>query len=254
KNHGEVGPFKPIERTTNIDEDLADFFSKWMAGKKTYQLNFALLDKEPDAAELLDGRAEDELLAVHGRHLVYEEVKDKEFDKATRYAVDYKLVTPVSCASIISEAPDTTMDAFGSQTQETTSSQSVPENTPAPNAAAPVLQGATNGTIGPQGADATVVMGVNTAGTVRVNNLANLEALLNIICNLVEVGGMLTGFAIGLHALVMRKTITGFFGMKTRLTPGARLAIGVTLFTGALMVPGLVNWFIASARDANLFS
>src|SRR5262245_41679158 len=42
---------------------------------------------------------------------------------------------------------------------------------------APQLQGATNGTIGPQGQDATVISGVNTAGTVRVNNLANLEAL-----------------------------------------------------------------------------
>src|SRR6059058_2087189 len=36
----------------------------------------------------------------------------------------------------------------------------------------PMLQGATNGTIGPQAGDATVVSGVNTAGTVRVNNLA----------------------------------------------------------------------------------
>src|SRR5215213_3717282 len=52
--------------------------------------------------------------------------------------------------------------------------------------AAPQLQGATNGTIGPQGGDATVIQGVNTAGTVRVNNLANLEALLNIIANGME--------------------------------------------------------------------
>src|SRR5579885_1239178 len=51
------------------------------------------------------------------------------------------------------------------------------------NGNAPVLQGATYGTIGPQGEDATAVMGVNTAGTVRANNLANEEALLNIIAN-----------------------------------------------------------------------
>src|SRR5262249_1292874 len=56
----------------------------------------------------------------------------------------------------------------GSQTETVDSSRS------------PMLQGATNGTIGPQQGDATVVQGVNTAGTVRVNNLANLEALLNI--------------------------------------------------------------------------
>ena len=35
---------------------------------------------------------------------------------------------------------------------------------------APMLQGATCGTIGPQGCDATVICGVNTAGTVRTNN------------------------------------------------------------------------------------
>lgn len=34
--------------------------------------------------------------------------------------------------------------------------------------AVPMLQGATNGTIAPQGLDATVVSGINTAGTVRV--------------------------------------------------------------------------------------
>ncbi|MEZ4543846.1 MAG: hypothetical protein R3C24_08075 [Cyanobacteriota/Melainabacteria group bacterium] len=51
------------------------------------------------------------------------------------------------------------------------------------NGNAPVLQGATNGTVGPQGDDATAIMGVNTTGTVRVSNLANLEALLSIIAN-----------------------------------------------------------------------
>lgn len=35
---------------------------------------------------------------------------------------------------------------------------------------APMLQGTTNGTIGPQGGDATTIMGVNTAGTVTVDN------------------------------------------------------------------------------------
>jgi hypothetical protein len=42
--------------------------------------------------------------------------------------------------------------------------------------AAPMLQGATNGTIGPQGSDATVISGVNTAGTVRVDN--NLDDVM----------------------------------------------------------------------------
>ncbi|CAN5459512.1 hypothetical protein BH10CYA1_BH10CYA1_27550 [soil metagenome] len=43
-------------------------------------------------------------------------------------------------------------------------------------AAAPSLQGATNGTIGVQGSDATYITGVNTAGTVRTDN--NLDAVM----------------------------------------------------------------------------
>ncbi len=42
--------------------------------------------------------------------------------------------------------------------------------------AAPSLQGATNGTIGVQGSDATYVTGVNTAGTVRTEN--NLDTVM----------------------------------------------------------------------------
>jgi hypothetical protein len=42
--------------------------------------------------------------------------------------------------------------------------------------AAPSLQGATNGTIGVQGSDATYITGVNTAGAVRENN--NLDAVM----------------------------------------------------------------------------
>ncbi|HEY9732021.1 MAG TPA: vWA domain-containing protein [Drouetiella sp.] len=42
--------------------------------------------------------------------------------------------------------------------------------------AAPSLQGATNGTIGVQGSDATYITGVNTAGTVRENN--NLDNVM----------------------------------------------------------------------------
>ncbi|RTL43758.1 MAG: VWA domain-containing protein [Candidatus Melainabacteria bacterium] len=42
--------------------------------------------------------------------------------------------------------------------------------------AAPALQGATNGTIGVQGSDATYITGVNTAGTVRASN--NLDSVM----------------------------------------------------------------------------
>ncbi|MDR3613015.1 MAG: hypothetical protein P4L53_05565, partial [Candidatus Obscuribacterales bacterium] len=69
--------------------------------------------------------------------------------------------------------------SMGRDQQINTGSQT--SNQAGPGNNAPTLQAATNGTVGPQGQDATYITGVNTAGTVRVNNLANLEALLNII-------------------------------------------------------------------------
>ncbi len=129
---------------------------------------------------------------------------------------------------------NTTAFNTGAQTQQ------VQEGT------APMLQGATNGTIGPQGGDATSIMGVNTAGTVRVNNLANLEALLNIIANGMEI----LGIAWGGPTMIM-----GFMHMAA----GSQDAMKKVLFgaagvTGGLATPGCINWLVASARDANLFS
>ena len=111
---------------------------------------------------------------------------------------------------------------------------------------APRLQGAAHGTIAPQGADATFITGVNTAGTVRVNNLANLEALLNIIANGMEILGIAWGGP---------TLIYGFMKMAAGTKDSVKHIIhGCCGVTGGLATPGLINWLVASARDANLFS
>ena len=111
---------------------------------------------------------------------------------------------------------------------------------------APKLQGATNGTIGPQMDDATYVTGVNTAGTVRVNNLANLEALLNIMANGMEI----LGIAWGGPTMIM-----GFMHMAACTQDSMkRVLFGIAGVTGGMATPGCINWLVASARDANLFS
>jgi hypothetical protein len=113
-------------------------------------------------------------------------------------------------------------------------------------ATAPSLSGTTNGTIGPQGADATYVTGVNTAGTVRVNNLANLEALLNIIANGLEILGIAWGGP---------TMIFGFMHMAAGTQDAMKKVLfGAAGVTGGLATPGCINWLVASARDANLFS
>jgi hypothetical protein len=114
------------------------------------------------------------------------------------------------------------------------------------NAASPILQGASNGTVGPQGNDATVIQGVNTGGTVRVNNLANLEALLNIIANGLEI----LGIAWGGPTMIM-----GFMHMAAGSYDAMKRVLwGAAGVTGGLATPGCINWLVASARDANLFS
>ena len=114
------------------------------------------------------------------------------------------------------------------------------------NGAAPTLEGATNGTIGPQGDNATVITGVNTAGTVRVNNLANLEALLNIIANGMEI----LGIAWGGPTMIM-----GFMHMAAGTQDAMKKVLwGAGGVTGGMATPGAINWLVASARDANLFT
>lgn len=84
----------------------------------------------------------------------------------------------------------------------------------------------------------------DSAGTVRVNNYANLEALLNICGNGLEIWGISSSgsFFVGaIVSFVMRHYILG--GLLLFLTPGS--------FIGGLAAPGVINWIVASARDAN---
>ncbi|MBX9725374.1 MAG: hypothetical protein K2X81_28490 [Candidatus Obscuribacterales bacterium] len=84
------------------------------------------------------------------------------------------------------------------------------------------------------------------AGTVRVNNLANLEALLNIIANSCEIVGIACGMKIlpcGIALLFLQE----------RRVLGVLLTIGgLGLGVVAIAMPGVVSWFIQSARDASL--
>ncbi len=108
-------------------------------------------------------------------------------------------------------------------------------------------------TIEPQGPDAVVIpsagrnsigMGVNTAGTVRVNNLVNLEALLNIIASGMEI----IGIAWGGPTMIM-----GLLHMAAESKYAMiRVLMGCAGVTGGLAGPGVINWLVASARDANL--
>ncbi|MBY0547682.1 MAG: hypothetical protein K2W95_10335 [Candidatus Obscuribacterales bacterium] len=101
--------------------------------------------------------------------------------------VCYSIVMPVTAQ----DAFDST-DATGWQSHATanvTGAQAM--QFAAGNAAA--LQCTKNKTICPVGADATALTGVSTSGTVRVSNLANVEALMNFIANGIEIQGLAWG-------------------------------------------------------------
>lgn len=223
KNHAEISAFTPIQRTNHINEDLNELFAKFKSGTKSYQANYKIVKSLTHRVPQLTKQEQNELRILNARKTVHDLTAEKYLSRAARIAVAYQIVTPISCVAVLSDSSS-------------------------------ALQGATNGTIGAQGGDASAIMGVNTAGTTRVNNLANLEALLNIIANLVEMGCLVIGGAITIHGLFVKGTVKRFLGMKARLTPFNRLALGIFIALLGLMTPGLINWFVASARDANLFS
>jgi len=154
--------------------------------------------------------------------------------------------------SLSLSAPALAQDAFnslgdtGTQNQDGQFNKTGSQTVQGGSTNAPQLQGATNGTIASQGADATVIQGVNTAGTVRVNNLANLEALLNIIANGMEI----LGIAWGGPTMIM-----GFMHMAAGSHDAMKkVMFGAAGVTGGLATPGCINWLVASARDAALFN
>jgi hypothetical protein len=105
------------------------------------------------------------------------------------------------------------------------------------------LQGATSGTIGPQGSDATVITGVNTAGTVRVDNDAPLETALKLLFSALQGGGIISG-AIFLFQ--------GFFMQNTRLGASKKLVIGSFLLLLGIAASNLYPMLFV--RDVDMFS
>lgn len=93
----------------------------------------------------------------------------------------------------------------------------------------------------------TVDSSDDAASEERVKNLANLEALLNIIANASFIIGLDFGsclFCTGFILLIKDKSRPGWILM----------VLGAVLGISGMTIPGLFNWLVVSARDANLFS
>ena len=81
------------------------------------------------------------------------------------------------------------------------------------------------------------------------NNLANLEALLNIIANGTEILGLHFG-----ATLLVAGSFVAAIRKNKRWIGGVLGGCGVLSMVFGLAIPGIINWLVASARDANLFS
>ncbi len=266
KNHREIGPFSPVPRNGSIKHDLKRFVSKWQPGGIEYVVK---LEETISAPKNTIGSAQQavELACLSAKEQSQSLIAQGNYHKAAEIAVLHKLVTPVSSAVVLGAREEQPQSAEGfvrqgassvmqqarQQSAEQFNNNRSSEESFDPNSGAPIFVGAVNGTIGPQGADATFVTGVNTAGTVRVNNLANLEALLNLLANGFELFCMVAGLTLIVMTFVSRSSAEKWFGLRGMSAP-VMVAIGAAIIVGGLSTPGMINWFVASARDANLFS
>lgn len=88
--------------------------------------------------------------------------------------------------------------------------------------------------------------GVNTAGTVRVNNMLQLQTMLNIGAYAISAIGTAVGSAIIITCL---RNITIPHGKRC-----FRVALGALLLLGSASSPAILSFMIVSARDASCAS
>ena len=247
KNHREIGPFTAITRTNNVAADMSHFLARWRQGGYGYDLRYNEVQSKP-SAQMLDGDEAKEFISICLKEEYDKLTKQGNTKKAGQLAYAGNIITPNTSAviSFVKTAPSIGPAGTAAVISE---QQNASEDT-SQTAEAGSLAGATSGTIMP-GYGSTYITGVNTSGTVRVNNLANLEALLNIFANLFELLGLLGGATLLLHSALSSKGLTAIPGLKMSRVKVA--LFGITMIVIGLAFPGVINWLVASARDANLF-
>jgi len=262
KNHQEIGPMVPIARSGKLSEDLSRFITQWQPGGHHYSVQIENQAQKPEGTEI-SGQDALDLSILGSAQICKRYIADDNRNAATQVAIAAHIVSPVTAGAVV----PTSAVAMTNAEYSHSAAQAVPEDKMASNdslsgfnnssvnaqvaentlATIAVGQGpamlssATNGTIAAQGADATVIQGVCTAGTVRVNNLANAEALLNIFANVAEILGIVGGGFTIINSLIKGRTVN-------------KLVYGVSMILLGLATPGVINWLFASARDSALFN
>lgn len=234
-----------------------------MASVKDGKLELTRMKTKPECKIISDDDAAFRLSNLWAHHEIERLAAHGQVAQACDLANIYRIVSSVSGATVLEFDYDYSNnslnrnmyrviggrsadngDAFDSTTSFTGSQAQQGGAT-----AAPTLNGATNGTIGPQGGDAVVINSVNTAGTVRVNNLANLEAGLYTIANFMQLFGVLLGAFIGIEALR-----NNGLAKPISLSKAKAVLLASIIAAGGIFAPSVMCSLIAFLRDLNFIS
>ncbi len=197
----------------------------------------------PDAEIVTDKDVVSRITNLWAHQEIERLVSRGDNSEACELANIFRIVSSVSGAVVLEQDSDYSYSGMNRDMYRTVGGTASSGNVT--GASAPMLQGATNGTIGPMGSDATVIMGVNTSGTVRVNNLVYLELILNYL----SFAFQFIGIALAVY-LARAAAKPGAFALE-------RVQLGIiALMAGStgIYAPTIMSWLIQAARDANLFS
>jgi hypothetical protein len=234
KNHAEIANFQPLPRLSSVGADMRSFLELWQPGRTEYKISTTL---EPVTGQTLEKSAADR---VSSASLTKKELLNLAARKVACRLADSERDEDIAFSATL-----------GSTLQVVTKHSSIfmpwekPANTAPPALQATTLQGAASGLVQPDGVETTIVQGISTAGTVRVNNLANLESALNLFAN----AGQILALLFGAYR-ILRALCAGAQGGVRKL----EVVTGALIICLGLLLPGTVNWFVTSARDAALFN
>lgn len=276
KNHRDIGPMNPILRSGNLESDLNRFLEQWQPGGHHYSVQLFKMSEKPDC-NILTGQEALNLSTLVAAQTCKQLINVRSLSEAAKLATNYHIVSPITSGVVLENQSDYLRWGIGQNAPASPSRQNneaarlangdslsgfgTVEQSAAVGAIAinssgdraigtlTSLQGATNGRItGPgmetsvmQVANASVVQGVNTSGTVRVNNLANVEAILNILANVIAIIGSILGLVTSVNACLR--------GFKPK-----SFAVGLSMIVFGLATPGMINFLVATARDSALFN
>ncbi len=216
KNYSEIGPFEMVPAEGAIGVALENLSKKWRPFATDYAVELKAIESAATGSKNIPHSAcrDIETLWAHDQCLAA--LANAKPAEAVKVALEHKFLSPLTPATVAIEVKPITSNQF--------------------------IEAAKNEAQAVSARPETITW-VYQPGTVRVNNLANLEALMNIAANAVELAGIIGGLFLIYQGIVAER------GRQAKA-----VVAGLAALLAGLATPGCINWLLASARDANLFS